>query len=135
MAKKLLKASTLFVALVLFCATCMIPTAMAADIQPRYSNVGTASGSISYAGQKITVTITGVSDVTQISVSATLYEVGLFGGTQEVASLSTSSSSSSCYGEKGCTIRKGKSYRLEISASAYMNGSWEPITNTVTASF
>lgn len=134
MRKKLLKVSTLFVALILFCGTCMIPTAMAAEIQPRYSNAGTASGSISYAAQKFTVTISGVSDVSQIKVSATLYEVGLFGDTP-VGSLSSSSSTSTCYSEKACTIRKGKSYRLEISASAYLNGSWEPITNTITGSF
>lgn len=134
MKKKLSKIHIVILMLVVFCVGGMVPVALAEGAEPRYSNVGSAAGTISHAGQKFTVTITGISDVTQINVTANLYETGFFSDTL-VGTLSASSSGSTYYGEKACTIRTGKSYRLEISASVYLNGSWETISKTATANF
>lgn len=132
MKRKLTKISVLILALVLFTGT--FSAAAATGIQPRYTQVGRAEGRILYSEQKFTVKITGVSSVTQITGTAVLYEEGFWGDTK-IATLVISASGTVYNGEQVCTIQQGKSYRLEITASGYRNGVWEPINSTVTANF
>lgn len=132
MNKKTFKIGMLTLALVLLMGA--FSAVAAAEIQPRYNQAGTADGKILYVGQKFTVNVTGVSGVTQIRGTAILYEEGFWCDTQ-VATLAIGSNCSTYSGEQSCTIQQGKSYRLEINASAYLNGAWEPITRVIKASF
>lgn len=130
MKKRIFKVGILVLILSMFVGTFSVVAAA----QPRYGSAGNAYGTISYPKQNFSVTVRGVAGVTQVEVTATLYEKG-FWGDKVVGTLSGSSRSTSYYGEQACSIKQGKSYYMTIAASAYINGRWEPIDAKVTADF
>ena len=69
-----------------------------------------------------------------IAMALTLYEKGLL-GYKEVDSASASANSRTCSKTVSYAFKDGKSYKLTVTGSAYVDGQWDTVTKNFTASF
>ena len=76
-------------------------------------------------------TANGTDNISRISVSATLYEKGFLGTYHQVSSCSNTSNSTLCTASSSYSLKSGKTYRLDYSATFYYSdGTNETISNS-----
>lgn len=120
---------SLLLAMVLILGT--VCPAYAAGQQNRMVGDGYAQGYI--ASTSYTVTARTSTSAKSISVTGTLYESGLFGTWHSVGSCTNSGSGIKCMASGAYTLKSGKSYKLEYSATfVYENGTSETVSGTKT---
>ena len=71
---------------------------------------------------------------TKTKIELTLYEKGLL-GYKEVDSANASANSRTCSKTVSYAFKDGKSYKLTVTGSAYVDGQWDTVTKNFTASF
>lgn len=102
---------------------------LAQSIRPFYNGSGNVRAIIN--NSSYSVKAEAVSSVTKITVSGTLYEKGLFGIYGKVDSCSSSSSNQYCTASSSYSLKSGKTYRLDYSATFYYSdGTNETISNS-----
>lgn len=102
---------------------------LAQSIRPFYNGSGNVWAIIN--NSSYSVKGESVSSVTKITVSGTLYEKGLFGIYGKVDSCSNSSSARYCTASSSYSLKSGKTYRLDYSATFYYSdGTNETISNS-----
>lgn len=97
---------------------------------PRWSNIAGISGSISPSSGIYTGTVVGNNGTSKIVCTVVLYEKGWFGSTSEVSRISKTfyEQSGSCVGNYSYTT--GKTYRIDVTATVYINGVGETVTSS-----
>ena len=99
------------------------------SIRPFYNGSGNVRAIIN--NSSYSVKAEAVSSVTKITVSGTLYEKGLFGIYGKVDSCSSSSSNQDWTASSSYSLKSGKTYRLDYSATFYYSdGTNETISNS-----
>lgn len=102
---------------------------LAQSIRPFYNGSGNVRAIINNSSYSVKAET--VSSVTKITVSGTLYEKGLFGIYGKVDSCSSSSSNQYCTVRSSYSLKSGKTYRLDYSATFYYSdGTNETISNS-----
>ena len=102
---------------------------LAQSIRPFYNGSGNVRAIIN--NSSYSVKAEAVSSVTKITVSGTLYEKGLFGIYGKGDSCSSSSSNQYCTASSSYSLKSGKTYRLDYSATFYYSdGTNETISNS-----
>ncbi len=112
----------------------MVVSAFAADVIPYNVDATRVSGNLSNSSQSYYAKITGPSGSTKTKLEMTLYEKGLL-GYKEVDSASASANKDICSKSVPYAFKNGKSYKLTVTGSAYVNGKWDTVTKDFTASF
>lgn len=112
----------------------MMVSAFAADIKPNNIDATKVIGNISNSSQSYYAKVSGPSGSTQTKLEMTLYEKNLF-GYKKVDSASASANQDTCNKVVPYTFKDGKSYKLTVTGSAYVNGKWDTVTKDFTASF
>ncbi len=101
----------------------------AAALAPRYRGNATISATI--RSSDYYATANGTDNISRISVSATLYEKGFLGTYHQVSSCSNTSNSTLCTASASYSLKSGKNYRLDYSATFYYSdGTNETISNS-----
>lgn len=102
---------------------------LAQSIRPFYNGSGNVRAIINNSSYSVKAET--VSSVTKITVSGTLYEKGLFGIYSKVDSCSNSSYDRYCTASSSYSLKSGKTYRLDYSATFYYSdGTNETISNS-----
>lgn len=109
----------------------MTVSAFAWEAQPYNEENTDIKGSVTYAGQSYTVTVTAPVDTTKIEVDATLYQKTLL-GRKEIDTMTGSVNSRKFVKNKSATIEKSKTYVIEVTADVYSGGVWDTVDATVT---
>ena len=114
-------------------ALTMVVSAYALDIVP--SNASSTKITADMSSQSYFAMVTGpASTTTKTKLEMTLYEKGLF-GYKEVDSATASANSYTCKKSVSYDFKDNKQYKLTVTGSAYVNGSWDTVTKNFTASF
>lgn len=115
-------------------ALTMVVSAFAAASEPYNVDTTKLTGSFSSSAQTYSATVSGPVGTTKTKMELTLYEKNLF-GYKEVDSASASANSRTCSKTVSYAFKDGKSYKLTVTGSAYVDGKWDTVTKSFTASF
>lgn len=115
-------------------ALTMAVSAFATDIKPSNVSNTKITADISYSDQNYFAMTTGPAGTTTTKMEITLYEKWLL-GYKEVDSASASANSRTCSKTVSYAFKDGKSYKLTVTGSAYVDGKWDTVTKSFTASF
>ena len=115
-------------------ALTMVVSAFATDIKPSNVSNTKITADISYSDQNYFAMTTGPAGTTITKMEITLYEKWLL-GYKEVDSASASANSRTCSKTVSYAFKDGKSYKLTVTGSAYVDGKWDTVTKSFTASF
>ena len=115
-------------------ALTMSVSAFASDIRPWNVDRTKLTGTLSPSAQTYSATVSGPVGTTKTKMELTLYEKGIL-GYKEVDSASTSANSRACSKTVSYAFKDGKSYKLTVTGSAYVDGTWDTVTKNFTASF
>ena len=108
-------------------------SALASANEPYNVDTTKLAGSFSSSAQTYSATVSGPMG-TKTKIELTLYEKGLL-GYKEVDSASASANSRTCSKTVSYAFKDGKSYKLTVTGSAYVDGQWDTVTKNFTASF
>ena len=114
-------------------ALTMVVSAYAA-VQPYNADATAVTGKFLATSSSYTATTGPASTTTKTKLEMTLYEKGLF-GYKEVDSATASANSYTCKKSVSYDFKDNKQYKLTVTGSAYVNGSWDTVTKNFTASF
>ena len=109
-------------------------SALASANEPYNVDTTKLAGSFSSSAQTYSATVSGPMGTTKTKIELTLYEKGLL-GYKEVDSASASANSRTCSKTVSYAFKDGKSYKLTVTGSAYVDGQWDTVTKNFTASF
>ena len=109
-------------------------SALASANEPYNVDTTKLAGSFSSSAQTYLATVSGPMGTTKTKIERTLYEKGLL-GYKEVDSASASANSRTCSKTVSYAFKDGKSYKLTVTGSAYVDGQWDTVTKNFTASF
>ena len=109
-------------------------SALASANEPYNVDTTKLAGSFSSSAQTYSATVSGPMGATKTKIELTLYEKGLL-GYKEVDSASASANSRTCSKTVSYAFKDGKSYKLTVTGSAYVDGQWDTVTKNFTASF
>ena len=109
-------------------------SALASANEPYNVDTTKLAGSFSSSAQTYSATVGGPMGTTKTKIELTLYEKGLL-GYKEVDSASASANSRTCNKTVSYAFKDGKSYKLTVTGSAYVDGQWDTVTKNFTASF
>ena len=115
-------------------ALTMVVSAFATDMKPSNVSNTKITADISYSDQNYFAMTTGPAGTTITKMEITLYEKWLL-GYKEVDSASASANSRTCSKTVSYAFKDGKSYKLTVTGSAYVDGKWDTVTKSFTASF
>ena len=118
-------------AMTIVMALTMIVSASALDIVPANEDTTQVLGNLSTSGQTYYARVVGPADATRTKVEMTLYEKNLF-GYKEVDSAAASANSNICSKTVSYDFKDNKQYKLTVTGSAYVNGSWDTVTKDFT---
>lgn len=114
----------LVIVLVLVCAV----SAFAAT--PRWSNTSMIAPNILALSNGYSADVIGNVGVSKIACTMVLYEKGFWGNYTEVARKSDTAYSSAANFRGEYTYKSGKTYKLEVTVTVYLNGVGETITTS-----
>ncbi len=106
-------------------------SAFASDIRPW--NVDNTSVMARISQEKYYGTVTGPKEATKAELSMVLYEKGVL-GYKQVDSTSASASKRTCTKTVSYAFKSGKTYKLEVTGKAYVNGAWDTVSDSVVQS-
>ena len=109
-------------------------SALASANEPYNVDTTKLAGSFSSSAQTYSATVSGPMGTIKTKIELTLYEKGLL-GYKEVDSASASANSRTCSKTVSYAFKDGKSYKLTVTGSAYVDGQWDTVTKNFTASF
>ena len=109
-------------------------SALASANEPYNVDTTKLAGSFSSSAQTYSATVSGPMGTTKTKIELTLYEKGLL-GYKEVDSTNASANSRTCSKTVSYAFKDGKSYKLTVTGSAYVDGQWDTVTKNFTASF
>ena len=109
-------------------------SALASANEPYNVDTTKLAGSFSSSAQTYSATVSGPMGTTNTKIELTLYEKGLL-GYKEVDSANASANSRTCSKTVSYAFKDGKSYKLTVTGSAYVDGQWDTVTKNFTASF
>ena len=109
-------------------------SALASANEPYNVDTTKLAGSFSSSAQTYSATVSGPMGTTKTKIELTLYEKGLL-GYKEVDSASARANSRTCSKTVSYAFKDGKSYKLTVTGSAYVDGQWDTVTKNFTASF
>ena len=118
-------------AMTIVMALTMIVSASALDIVPANEDTTQVLGNLSTSGQTYYARVVGPADATRTKLEMTLYEKNLF-GYKEVDSAAASANSDTCSKTVSYAFKENKQYKLTVTGSAYVNGSWDTVTKDFT---
>ena len=106
-------------------------SAFASDIRPW--NVDNTSVIARISQTQYSATVTGAKGATKTEVSLVLYEKGGL-GYKQVDSANASANSGRCTKNVSYAFKSGKTYKLEVTGKAYVNGVWDTVSDSVVQS-
>ena len=108
-------------------ALTMAVSAFATDMKPSNVDATRLSADLSSSSQSYYARVVGPDGSTKTKLEMTLYEKWLL-GYKEVDSASASANSDICSKRVSYAFKDGKSYKLTVTGSAYVDGKWDTVT-------
>ncbi len=103
-----------------------------ADIMPCWTNIVAVDGGVGFDGTSgnYSLVIEGMLDVSHITATATLYYTNVRGNWMQSTTWTYDEYSDTLCIDEDFTGISGRDYKVELSATVYMNGYGEPLTRT-----
>ena len=108
-------------------------SAFALDVRPWNADNTRIVFSISKVDKVYSATVKGPAKANKTELSMVLYEKGAL-GYKQVDSASASASKSTCTKTVSYAFKSGKTYKLEVTGKAYVNGVWDTVSDSVVQS-
>ena len=101
-------------------------------IMPCWNNIVTVGGGVTFAGTSgnYSMVIEGATGVSRITVTATLYYTNVRGNWMKSTTWTYDEYADELNIDEDFTGISGRDYKVELSATVYLNGYGEPLTRT-----